>query len=43
MSVRLVICAVLAPSGAWSQDLSEDELLELFLAQRDAYQAAVEG
>lgn len=39
----LVICAALAPSGAWSQDLSEDELLELFLAQRDAYKAAVEG
>jgi OmpA-OmpF porin, OOP family len=26
-----------------AQDLSEDELLELFLAQRDAYKAAVEG
>jgi outer membrane protein OmpA-like peptidoglycan-associated protein len=29
--------------GALAQDLSEDELLKLFLAQRDAYKAAVEG
>jgi outer membrane protein OmpA-like peptidoglycan-associated protein len=39
----LVICATLLPVGAWSQDLSEEELLNLFLAQRDAYKAAVEG
>jgi OOP family OmpA-OmpF porin len=39
----LAMCAALVPAGAWSQDLSEDELLELFLAQRDAYKAAVEG
>jgi outer membrane protein OmpA-like peptidoglycan-associated protein len=39
----LAICAALFPAGAWSQDLSEEELLELFLAQRDAYKAAVEG
>lgn len=40
---RLAICATLVPVGAWAQDLSEDELLDLFLAQRDAYKAAVEG
>ena len=39
----LAICAALVPAGAWSQDLSEEELLELFMAQRDAYKAAVEG
>lgn len=39
----LAICTALVPAGAWSQDLSEQELLELFLAQRDAYKAAVEG
>lgn len=39
----LAICAALMPAGAWAQDLSEDELLKLFLAQRDAYKAAVEG
>ncbi len=39
----LAICAALMPASAWAQDLSEDELLELFLAQRDAYKAAVEG
>lgn len=39
----LAICATLLPVGAWSQDLSEEELLNLFLAQRDAYKAAVEG
>lgn len=39
----LAFCAALVPAGAWSQDLSEQELLELFLAQRDAYKAAVEG
>lgn len=39
----LAICAALLPAGAWAQDLSEEELLELFLAQRDAYKAAVEG
>lgn len=39
----LAICTTLLPVGAWSQDLSEEELLNLFLAQRDAYKAAVEG
>lgn len=39
----LALCATLVPAGAWAQDLSEAELLELFLAQRDAYKAAVEG
>jgi OOP family OmpA-OmpF porin len=39
----LAVCATLMPAGAWSQDLSEEEMLELFLAQRDAYKAAVEG
>lgn len=39
----LAICAALVPVGGLAQDLSEDELLELFLAQRDAYKAAVEG
>jgi OOP family OmpA-OmpF porin len=39
----LALCATLVPAGAVAQDLSEKELLELFLAQRDAYKAAVEG
>lgn len=39
----LAVCAVLVPIGGLAQDLTEDELLELFLAQRDAYKAAVEG
>lgn len=39
----LAICAALLPAGSWAQDLSEEELLNLFLAQRDAYKAAVEG
>lgn len=39
----LAICASLAPAVGFSQDLSEEELLQLFLAQRDAYKAAVEG
>ncbi len=39
----LAICATLVPVGSFAQDLSEDQLLELFLAQRDAYKAAVEG
>lgn len=39
----LAICSLLVPASAGAQDLSEAELLELFLAQRDAYKAAVEG
>lgn len=39
----LALCATLVPSGSFAQDLSEEELLQLFLAQRDAYKAAVEG
>ncbi len=39
----LALCAALLPTGAMAQDLSEEELLALFLAQRDAYKAAVEG
>jgi OmpA-OmpF porin, OOP family len=39
----LALCATLVPGGSFAQDLSEQELLELFLAQRDAYKAAVEG
>lgn len=39
----LALCATLLPFGAAAQDLSEEQLLELFLAQRDAYKAAVEG
>jgi OOP family OmpA-OmpF porin len=39
----LAVCGALVPAAAWSQDLTEDELLELFLAQRNAYNAAVEG
>ena len=37
------VCAALVPGSGFAQDLSEQELLELFLAQRDAYKAAVEG
>ena len=43
MLTGLALCAALLPAGAFAQDLSEDELLKLFLAQRDAYKAAVEG
>ena len=32
-----------APSGSFAQDLSEKELLQLFLAQRDAYKAECEA
>jgi OmpA-OmpF porin, OOP family len=39
----LAVCAMLLPVGGFAQDLSEDELLGLFLAQRDAYKAALEG
>lgn len=39
----LAVCASLAPAAGFAQDLSEEELLQLFLAQRDAYKAAVEG
>ncbi len=39
----LAVCAALMPSASPAQDLSEEELLQLFLAQRDAYKAAVEG
>ena len=39
----LAVCAVLVPIGGLAQDLTEDELLQMFLAQRDAYKAAVEG
>jgi OmpA-OmpF porin, OOP family len=39
----LALCAVLSPLGAVAQDLSDDELLKLFQAQRDAYKAAVSG
>lgn len=39
----LALIASLVPVGSFAQDLSEDELLKLFLAQRDAYKAAVEG
>jgi OmpA-OmpF porin, OOP family len=39
----LALCATLVPAGGMAQDLTEEELLELFLAQRDAYKAAVEG
>jgi OmpA-OmpF porin, OOP family len=39
----LALCAIMAPAGGFAQDLTEEELLELFLAQRDAYKAAVEG
>lgn len=43
MLAGLAICAALIPAAGSAQDLSEQELLELFLAQRDAYKAAVEG
>jgi OmpA-OmpF porin, OOP family len=39
----IAVCAALIPVSGLAQDLSEDELLKLFLAQRDAYKAAVEG
>lgn len=39
----LAICAALVPAGGMAQDLSEEDLLKLFLAQRDAYKAALEG
>lgn len=39
----LMLSVVCVPATVWAQDLSEEELLELFLAQRDAYKAAVEG
>ncbi len=39
----IAVCAALIPMAGLAQDLSEDELLKLFLAQRDAYKAAVEG
>lgn len=39
----LAVIATLMPVGGFAQDLSEDELLKLFHAQRDAYKAAVEG
>lgn len=43
MLAGLAVCAALVPAAGSAQDLSEQELLELFLAQRDAYKAAVEG
>lgn len=43
MLSSLAVCAALVPVCGLAQDLSEEELLELFLAQRDAYKAAVEG
>jgi OmpA-OmpF porin, OOP family len=39
----LAICATLVPCGGFAQDVSDEELLKMFLAQRDAYKAAVEG
>lgn len=39
----LAVLATLVPAVGFAQDLSEEELLKLFLAQRDAYKAAVEG
>jgi OmpA-OmpF porin, OOP family len=39
----LAVCAILLPVGGFAQDLSEEELLDLFIAQRDAYKAALEG
>lgn len=39
----VAFCAALLPGAGFAQDLSEEELLKLFLAQRDAYKAAVEG
>jgi OmpA-OmpF porin, OOP family len=43
MLSSLAVCAMLLPVSGLAQDLSEEQLLELFLAQRDAYKAAVEG
>lgn len=43
MRAILALCAALVPAGSFAQDLTEEELLHLFLAQRDAYKAAVEG
>jgi OmpA-OmpF porin, OOP family len=43
MLSSLAVCAMLVPVSGLAQDLSEEELLDLFLAQRDAYKAAVEG
>lgn len=43
MLTCLALCATFVPIGGMAQDLSEDELLQLFLAQRDAYKAALEG
>lgn len=39
----LAVCAALMPAVSQAQDLTEEELLQMFLAQRDAYKAAVEG
>lgn len=39
----LAICAALMPTVGQAQDLTEEELLQMFLAQRDAYKASVEG
>ncbi|MGL4238473.1 OmpA family protein [Tabrizicola sp.] len=39
----LAICASLLPVPGAAQELSEEELLKLFVAQRDAYNAALEG
>lgn len=43
MLTCLALCATFVPVGGMAQDLSEDELLQLFLAQRDAYKAALAG
>jgi OmpA-OmpF porin, OOP family len=43
MLTCLALCATFVPAGGMAQDLSEDELLQLFLAQRDAYKAVLEG
>jgi outer membrane protein OmpA-like peptidoglycan-associated protein len=43
MLSSLAVCVALVSGEALAQDLSEAELLDLFLAQRDAYKAAVEG
>jgi outer membrane protein OmpA-like peptidoglycan-associated protein len=39
----LAIWAVSLPSGSMAQDMSDEELLKLFQAQRDAYRAAQSG
>lgn len=39
----LAVLAALMPVGSLAQDVSEDELLKLFTAQKDAYKAALEG